>query len=425
MQPPCDVKRDLPRPVSDIARSFTHDERIETLVPGFDAPFFQAGLAGYSDAPMRLIARRHGCPFTVTEALLDRILISGGKGRTREDPDILADPRNNGTTDSRNNAPVEIESQKTSRADPRNCGTGDPLHNAPANTESQNAPGGDPLHNAPANTESQNASGGGGGDHPIAGQIMGTFPDEMAAGTRILLSMNYDVIDVNFACPVKKIKKRNRGGHFLTAPDEAIAVLTAIRDVVPKRVPVTVKLRRAWDDSREMAANFERIFDAAYDLGYAWATVHCRSVEQRYQGPGRWEFLADLVKRHPRKLIFGSGDIWQAGDIFAMLELTGVKAVAVARGCIGNPWIFRQARQLMAGDPPAAPTLAEQRQVLLDHFELAVKLHGEKPASRMMRKFGIKFAAHHSERDAVKAEFIKCTSVADWKAVIEEHYAPH
>lgn len=366
MLPTCDVKRDLPRPVSDIARSFTHDERIETLVPGFDAPFFQAGLAGYSDAPMRLIARRHGCPFTVTEALLDRILISGGKGRTREDPDLLAEE----------------------------CGTGDLDENQAAD------------HN----------------DHPIAGQIMGTFPDEMAAGTRILLSMNYDVIDVNFACPVKKIRKRNRGGHFLTAPDEAIAVLTAIRDVVPERIPITVKIRRGWDDSREMAANFERIFNAAYDLGYAWVTVHCRSVEQRYLGPGKWEFLADLVKRHPGKLIFGSGDIWQAGDIFAMLELTGVNAVAVARGCIGNPWIFRQARQMMQGDPPTAPTLAEQRRVLLDHFALAVRLHGEKSASRMMRKFGIKFAAHHPEGDAVKVEFIKCKSVAEWKAVIEKHY---
>ncbi len=366
MQSTCDVKRDLPRPVSEIARSFTLDARIETLVPGFDAPFFQAGLAGYSDAPMRLIARQHGCPYAVSEALLDRILISGGKGRTREDPDILAEE----------------------------CGTGDINENQAANL----------------------------GDHPIAGQIMGTYPDEMAAGARILLSMNYDVIDVNFACPVKKIKKRNRGGHFLTAPDDAIAVLTAIRDVVPERIPVTVKLRRGWDDSREMASNFERIFEASYDLGYAWATVHCRSVEQRYQGPGRWEFLADLVERHPGKLIFGSGDIWQAEDIFAMLELTGVKAVAVARGCIGNPWIFRQARQMMQGDPPVSPTLSEQRQVLLDHFELAVRLHGEKPASRMMRKFGIKFATHHPEGDAVKSDFIKCRCVSEWKAVIDRHY---
>ena len=355
------------RPIEAIAESFEMDPRIEALVPGFDAPFFQAGLAGYSDAPMRLIARRHACPFCVTEALLDRILISGGKGRTREDPDLLAE----------------------------SCGTGDLEENRAAGLD----------------------------DHPIAGQIMGTVPAEMAEGAAILADFGYETIDVNLACPVKKIRKRNRGGHFLAHPDEAIAVLAAVRGSVPARIPTTVKMRRAWDDSPEMARSFERIFDAAYDLGYAWTTVHCRTVEQRYEGPGRWEFLADLVRRHPDRLVFGSGDVWTARDIFAMLELTGVKAVSVARGCIGNPWIFRQARRLMAGAPPRPPTLAEQRAVLLEHFRLAVDLHGERPASRMMRKFGIKFSAHHPEPEAVKAGFTKCRSVADWRGVIDAHYA--
>ncbi len=366
LQPDYAIRRDLPRPVEVIARTFQLNPRIPALVPGFDAPFFQAGLAGYSDAPMRLIARRHGCPFAVTEALLDRTLINGGKGRLREDPDLLAEE----------------------------CGTGDPDENRAAGLE----------------------------DHPIAGQIMGTFPDEIAKGAALLATMNYDVIDVNLACPVKKVRRRNRGGHFLTAPDEAIALLRAVRDAVPESIPTTVKLRRAWDDSPEMADNFQRVFDAAYEFGYAWTTVHCRTVEQRYKGPGRWEFLADLVARRPDRLIFGSGDIWTAADIFAMLELTGVSAVAVARGCIGNPWIFRQARQLMAGEIPEAPTLAEQREALLGHYELAVKLYGEIHASRMMRKFGIKFATHHPHGDAVRLEFIRCKNVADWIRVIEQHY---
>ena len=376
MLPEYAIRRDLPRPVEEIARTHRLDPRIASLVPGFDAPFFQAGLAGYSDGAMRLIARRHGCCFAVTEALLDRTLINGGKGRAREDPDLLAEE----------------------------CGTGTLDDNAPADRADETSVR---------------------GDHPIAGQIMGTDPVEMARGAAILAGMNYEVIDVNFACPVKKIKRRNRGGHFLTAPDDAIAVLRAVRDAVPARIPTTVKLRRAWDDSPAMAANFERIFEAAYESGYSWATVHCRTVEQRYKGPGRWETLADLVTRHPDKLIFGSGDIWTAADIFAMLELTGVHAVSVARGCIGNPWIFRQARQLMAGDDSSAdgPTIAEQRQVLLDHFDLSVKLHGERPASKMMRKFGIKFAAHHPDGEAVRQAFIQCRSIAEWHAVIERHYS--
>jgi nifR3 family TIM-barrel protein len=354
------------RPIAEIARTCAVDPRVPSLVPGFDAPFFQAGLAGYSDAAMRLVARRLECPFCVTEALLDRILITGGKGRTREDPDLLAE----------------------------SCGTGDPAENRAAGLE----------------------------DHPIAGQIMGTYPDEMARGAAILVEFGYDVIDVNLACPVKKVRKRNRGGHFLAYPLEAMAVLRAVRDAVPAHVPVTVKMRRGWDDTPEMANNFERIFEAAYELGYAWATVHCRTVEQRYVGPGRWDFLADLVRRHPDRLVFGSGDVWEAEDIFAMLDITGVHAVSVARGCIGNPWIFRQARQLMAGREPAEPTLVEQRDVLLTHFDLAVKLHGERPASRMMRKFGIKFSAHHPDAEAVKTAFVACSSTDDWRCVIDTRY---
>lgn len=123
-------------------------------------------------------------------------------------------------------------------------------------------------------------------DHPIAGQIMGTHPAEMAEGALILCGMGYEVIDVNLACPVKKIRKSNRGGHFLAFPEEAEAVLKAVRDAVPASIPCTVKLRRAYDDTPEMARSFERVFDAAHHHGYAWSTVHCRTVQQPLPGPG-------------------------------------------------------------------------------------------------------------------------------------------
>lgn len=359
-------ERRLERPVSEIAATWVTDPRLAERVPGFDRPFFQAGLAGYSDGAMRLIARAHGCPYCITEALLDVTLINGGKGRRKEDPDLIASE----------------------------CGLGDIEENRVAGLD----------------------------DHPIAGQVMGTRPTEMAEGARILEGMGYDVIDVNIACPVKKIRKHNRGGHFLAHPDAAIELLSAVREAVSPEVPCTVKMRRAFDDSPEMARNFERIFDAAYEMGYAWATVHCRTVEQKYRGPGRWEVLRDLVRRRPDRVILGSGDIWEVGDIFAMLEYCGVHAVSVARGCIGNPWIFRQACQLMAGADPAPPTLAEQREVLLRHHGYSAVIHGEARAGRMMRKFGIKFAAHHPAPEAVKAEFIRCSSAEEWREVIERHY---
>ncbi len=366
LEPSALPPRRLSRPVADTARLCRVDPRIPALVPGFDAPFFQAGLAGYSDGAMRLVARSHGAPFCVTEALLDRTLINGGKGRRKEDPDLIASE----------------------------VGMGDLVENRAAGLD----------------------------DHPIAGQIMGSEPQEMAEGSVILSRMGYEVIDVNLACPVKKIRRRARGGHFLAHPDDAIAILRAVRAAVPAGIPCTVKLRRSYDDSPAMVHAFERIFDAAYELGYAWATVHCRTVEQRYVGPGRWEFLEDLVRRHPDRLIFGSGDIWTVLDIFRMMDMCGVHAVSVARGCIGNPWMFRQAREMMEGRLPVGPSVAEQREVLLSHFRFSEVIHGERRTGRHMRKFGIKFARHHPEASMVKADFIRCETSEEWAAVIDRHY---
>jgi len=319
-----------------------------------DAPFFQAGLAGYSDAAMRLVARGHGCPYAVTEAMLDQFLIRGGKG----------------------------------------------------------------LAQAKLNDD----------DHPIAGQLMGSHPYEIARGAEILVGLGYDVIDVNLACPVKKIRKKSRGGHLLQVPGEAIDILKAVRQAVPGGVPCTVKLRRGTDDSPEAETNFYKIFEAAIGLGYAAATVHGRTVEQKYHGPSRWSFLRGLVDRYGGVggfSIFGSGDIWEAGDIFAMIDQTGVGAVSVARGCIGNPWIFAQARALLRGDTHSAsqpPTIRQQREVLLDHFKQSCALHGEKAAGMMMRKFGIKFSRHHPDGDVVAKAFIAVKTLDHWRAVLDTHY---
>lgn len=374
------------------------DPRIPALVPGFDAPFFQAGLAGYSDAAMRLIARRHGCPMCVTEALLDITLLAGGRGFAKADLGEIED----------------------------------------------NIPGG-------------------ADDHPLVGQIMGADPDTMAAAALKMLEQRarpdrayrlmaergdvpslgaggapggtpqrtFASIDVNLACPVKKIARKARGGHWLREPEGAIEILRAVRDAVGDAAPVTLKIRRGSDDSPEAERNFFRIFDAAYELGYAWATVHGRTVEQKYVGPSRWTFLRDLVRSRPDRLIFGSGDVWDAREIFRMIAYTGVHAVSVARGCIGDPWVFRQAREMMAATNEReseralrAPTIDQQREVLLDHYALAERVMGDRLASRHMRKFGVRFAARHPGADDVRRAFIAVEDMAGWHGVIERFYAP-
>ncbi len=408
------------------------DPRVRAVTPDFNAPFFQAGLAGYSDAAMRIIARRHGCPFCVTEALLDRTLLAGGRGFAKADLG-------------------EIES------------------------------------NIPGGAE----------DRPLAGQIMGSEPSEMAAAAIKMIEQGarrekeyramasspapgeggversetegvrpashaFAAIDVNLACPVKKVAKKSRGGHWLTEPTGAIKILEAVREAAPSGIAVTVKMRRAYDETDEMRANFLRIFDAAYDIGCAWVTVHGRTVTQKYIGPSRWDPIRELVQRNPDRLIFGSGDIWTVADIFRMLDYCSTPSsssssswhgrparvssfssssptlagVSVARGCIGNPWVFRQARDILAGREPKAPTLQEQRAVLLQHFELAMDVnrlftrgHGEAKeeraehhTARTMRKFAIRFAEHHPDSHAVRKRFIACKTMEEWRGGLSEHY---
>ena len=125
--------------------------------------------------------------------------------------------------------------------------------------------------------------------------------------------------------------------------------------------------------------------------------------------------------------MFGSGDGWTEADVMRMLAYTGVAAVSVARGCIGDPWIFRRCRDLLAGREPSAPTIAEQRAVLEAHFDLALKNNAKfrKPelhTGRTMRKFGIRFARWHPDAEAVKQRMIAVESLESWCAVLDEWY---
>jgi tRNA-dihydrouridine synthase B len=258
-------------------------------------------------------------------------------------------------------------------------------------------------------------------DHPLAGQIMGQDPAVMAQAAIVLRDMGFDVIDLNFACPVKKVVGKRRGGYLMDHPDLALDILRAVLDAVPDR-PVTLKLRRAFRDRDAGAAAFWTIAHGAFEAGVAALCVHARTVEQKYKGPADWSFLARVKREFRDKTILGSGDVYTAGDALKMLEQTGVDGVIAARGAIGNPWIFRQARDLAAGRTPAAPTLEEQRDVISRHFELAVEAYGPRRAAKIMRNFGIHYARQHPHPGKARSAFIALKTEKDWRTVMSEHY---
>jgi tRNA-dihydrouridine synthase B len=314
------------------------------------APFCQAGLAGYSDRAMRLVARRRGCSYAVTEALLDITLCNGGEGLRRS---------------------IDINDE----------------------------------------------------DHPVAGQIIGSDPDTMARAAQLLADAGYDVIDLNFACPVKKIKNKGRGGYLLLDVDQGKEIMRAVRGRIGDQ-PLTISLRRGYDDSDESEDRFLLILEEAWSLGFAAARVHARTVEQKYQGSARWPFLTQLKRQYSSQTILGSGDVFTADDAVRMYRETGVDMVWIARGAIGNPWIFDHAmRRLENADAVILPpTIFQQRDALAEHFQIAVQIHGESLAARRMRKMGIKYSRFHPLTVNVKNEFIRVHSLREWQGVLDRWY---
>jgi tRNA-dihydrouridine synthase B len=247
----------------------------------------------------------------------------------------------------------------------------------------------------------------------------------MTRAAQILHQAGYDVIDLNYACPVKKIKNKARGGHMLLDVMRGVSILKAVRDSLPPEVPTTISLRRGFDDSPESEDRFYEILDTAFSYGYSAIRVHGRTVEQKYQGRAKWSILRDVKQRYPNKTILGSGDVFTAEDAVRMLRETGVDIVWIARGAIGNPWIFQQAKALL-DDPNASiapPSIGEQRAALTEHFGIAMEIHGESLAGRRMRKMGIKYSRFHPQAGEVKAAFIQVHSLRDWTNVLDRFYA--
>jgi nifR3 family TIM-barrel protein len=259
-------------------------------------------------------------------------------------------------------------------------------------------------------------------EHPVGGQLMGSSPHDFGPAALKLVDAGFDVIDINFGCPVKSARGGCRGGFHLSQPEIALEIVNRVRNAVPERIPVTLKMRRGIDDSSGSRDQFFQILDGAFARGVAAITVHGRTVEQKYSGPSNWDFLREVKEHAGSKTILGSGDLFTAQACIDMLQYTGVDAVSVARGAIGNPWIFQQARALAAGSPPVHPDLMEQRRVLEMQCTLCLAASDERSAVGSMRMFGIKFARMHPQHPQVRDAFAAARDLDSWRRVIDAWY---
>ena len=219
------------------------------------------------------------------------------------------------------------------------------------------------------------------GEGPVAYQLFGHEPEIMAFAARELDKRGNVIFDINMGCPVPKIVKNGEGSALMKNPDLAHDVVAAAVKNTSK--PVTVKIRAGWDADSINAVEVAHAVSAA---GASAIAVHGRTREQYYSGKADWSVIA-AVKRAVDIPVIGNGDVTDGASALRMMEETGCDFVMVARGALGNPWIFRELNAAWRGEPlPPPPTKEDKKQMMLRHFNDVLDLKGEYVAVREMRK---------------------------------------
>ena len=256
-------------------------------------------------------------------------------------------------------------------------------------------------------------------EHPVAVQIFGSDPEFMGKAAIIMNQYPNEILDINMGCPAPKVIKNGDGSALMRNPKLAAEVLTAV--VKNSEKPVTLKIRKGWDDDSVNAVEIAKI---AEECGISALAIHGRTREQFYSGKADWDIIAE-IKQAINIPVIGNGDVFEVEDAVNMLEKTKCDAIMIGRGAQGNPWIFNRINHYMkTGEILPEPTLEEKITTAIRHMNLAVDEQGDYVAVREMRKHigwylkGLKNSAKY--RDQIN-------KITDYKEVIAmlEEYMQH
>lgn len=218
-------------------------------------------------------------------------------------------------------------------------------------------------------------------EKPVGVQIFGSEPELMGQMAHKIEDRGFAYIDINMGCPVPKIVNNKEGSALMLQPELAGKIVKEVKAAVS--LPVTVKIRLGFDEDHKNAVEFARILE---ENGVDALAVHGRTREQFYSGKADWETIRQ-VKEAVSVPVIANGDIFSGEDALAIRAATGCDGIMVGRGCKGNPWLFREIKAALAGQPiPKRPGVDEVAAMLLCHAALCVKYKEEYTGIREMRK---------------------------------------
>jgi nifR3 family TIM-barrel protein len=257
-----------------------------------------------------------------------------------------------------------------------------------------------------------------GGDHPLAIQICGRNPDEMAAAARDMEAAGADIIDINFGCPVRKVTKLGEGAALLDEPEMCEKIVRAVVDAV--EIPVTIKMRSGWDSEFITAPEIAK---RAEDAGAAAVCIHARTQAQMYSGPPDLGLIRK-VKESVSVPVIGNGGVQTAQDAKKMQDKTGCDMVMIGRAALGYPWIFNEAKTyLQTGEIPPPPTFGELRDLMLGHYAAMCDFYDERTATMRMRKFTTWYSKSIPGARKLRVAVFKIEKREEFEKTIRRHFA--